>query len=244
MGGQWWGSHYTVIKANFISNVVSLVALALCRLIHADGNAIPLIFAVAYIVLRASKLRPLARLHRQVAFVHDHPDDDRSFDDLLSHWAVNRDDKTQKLMVTVIQISLSVVVITLGAAACWDAMTATGLLNSHRFLVNTTHNTTIPLSPTSLNSLPGYISSINTRGEPASNAQFSPTMLTQWCSCKSVLEDAASGVAVGGAAGGGFAIGHLWYLGPEIEAGAVSVGAAAGAAVGGLGGFICHATDC
>lgn len=227
----WWAGHHKVIKANLVSNVCSLAALAFSRLIKADG-LVPLMCAVAYVLLRASKLRPLVQLHRQVSLVHDDPDEDHSFDDLLSHWAVKRDVKTQKLVTVAIWISLAVVIVTLGMAAFLDAMSGVGLLSINRPSANTAHN--IPLSPTSLDAMPGYTSDIN--GDETSYPPPAPTLLSTWCDCQSYLGDASAGTAVGGAGGalGGAA------LGPE----AIPVGTAIGGAIGGFFGAVCHLGTC
>lgn len=237
---QWWVCHHNVLTANYISNMFSLAALAVCRLLQMDGSAIALASAVAFIALRAYKLRPLAHLHKHVVLMHDHPADHSSRDELVSRWTAKPDDAALKLMTRAMGISLAVVVITLGGAACWDAM-STSSPNNSSLLANTTDNNTSPLFPTTLSSLPG---STNTAGDSTPSLTISPAMLTKWCTCDSVLNDAVDGGTAGGFSGAAGGLGWCWELGPTAAGACATTAGTIGGAVGVVGGAICHFRTC
>lgn len=228
----WWADLYNWILANLVMNGFSTLALSVYQLAQARGNTIQLLTTLFFIGSRAAKLRPLIKLHQQLVFILDHPDDPHRCDDLLSTWAPNPGEKKQKLLTRVTLVCLAVAVIIVGLAACLDASHVNHLPMSVSDPVNITDVQPISLFAKPMQ-LPKAERTLVAGGRP--RGLVVPLSL-QACSCDSALDDTLKGGSAGGIAG----------LGWCVEGGpAAAAACSATAGMYGLGaGLLCYAGTC
>lgn len=230
-GNAWWASQYTVIKANYISNVISMVVLAYCRLIQANGDATLLLVAALYIFARAAKLRPLARWYARVASAHDHPDEPISFEGLQSVWDPQTEAMAQKCLLRVTGLMMASIVAGLGFAAWWDASYPPKIANNSTIISTMGGPTT------------------NLRGVAGEHPEPLELDITIVPCDDGMLSAAANGCAAGAAAAAGLVFSWFWCctalpIGEIVALPAVAAAGTVGGFFGLFGGIFSYIAAC
>jgi len=252
---DWWENRRSLITINLFSNTVSLALLTLARLMESHKSNPELAFTVGviFVFARTMKLIPLAKLHKAVVHVCDHPDDDDRYDDLIAGWAV-KDFTCEKILIKMFLCSIAIVVILLCLAAAIDAV-----VSSANIL--TTSPTPFPMMPQQMSidhsltgsvtptqfpremqqidlSITGSSTPIPTMPKPIQSLAVSP-LFRKLSGSDDLWRDTKRGAAAGGGAGAaaGVGLGAAEVIGMDAAAGA-TVGGPVGAAVGAIGGFV------
>jgi len=129
---RWWENPVKLIRANVVSNSLSLLALTVYQIMCSGWKRNLLIFASGCMLIRAAKYRPIFLLHKQLASALKGDDKDPNrYSMLFDYWVVERSDTSKKWLVKVVLVSLATIVAGLAAAACWDAMQGKHMHGNH-----------------------------------------------------------------------------------------------------------------